>query len=260
LWSFFENHGVEEEDYFRLIPLKNYHFPRHFHRAYELIYVNNGKLSVSIDEKEYLLQKNDLVFIFPHQLHEFRTIEFSDITVILFSPELIGDFYMKYKGLIPNDNVLHLEGEHDFTKLISIYRQKSFLYAVCADMISQKSFTTVRHSPQTKVLYKILLYVEQNYSSECTLKDVSKHLQYDYPYISKLFVRLMKMTFTDYLNHYRILQACYVLKHSHQTIGEVAIQCGYSNLRSFHRNFRKIIRQSPKEYRALDRTLDPYIQ
>jgi YesN/AraC family two-component response regulator len=123
-------------------------------------------------------------------MHEFRTIDYSKITIILFSPELIGDFHMNYKGSIPNDNVLHMEEELDFTKLNSIYRQKSFLYAVCAEMISQKSFAPVKQSPQTKVLYKILLYIEQNYLTDCTLKAVAKHLQYDYPYISKLFVRL----------------------------------------------------------------------
>lgn len=250
--TFFENHGVLDINYFRLIPLKNFHFPRHFHRTFELIYVNNGKLSVSIDDKEYLLQKNDLAFIFPHQMHEFKTLDFSDITVILFSPELISDVHMNYKGFIPTDSVLHLEEEFDFTKLTSIYRQKSFLYAVCGDLISKKTFAEVKQSPKTKVLYKILLFIEQHYGSECNLKSVAKHLQYDYPYVSKLFVRMMNMTFTDYLNHYRILQACYILINSQQSIGEVATQCGYSNLRSFHRNFRKFINQSPKKYRAVD--------
>jgi YesN/AraC family two-component response regulator len=250
LWPFFEKHGVGEKDYFKLIPLKNYHFPLHFHRAFEIIYVNNGRLSISIDGKSYQVQKNDLVFIFPNQMHEFETIDFSEIMVILFSTELIGDFHMNYKSFIPNDNVLHAVNEPDCTKLDSIYSQKSFLYGVCAQLICQTSFAPVKQSPQTKVLYKILLFVEQNYSTDCTLKAVAKHLQYDYPYLSKLFVQLMKMPFTDYLNHYRISQACYILRNSNLTIGEVANLCGYSNLRSFHRNFQKITHQSPKGYRV----------
>lgn len=247
---FFEKHGVDENELFRFFPLQNYHFPLHFHRAYELIYINEGQLLVSIDQKEYLLSKSDLAFIFSNQLHEFVSLEYSEITVILFSPELIGDFYMNYKGFIPNDNILHLNGKLELHKLNTIYSQKSFLYAICADLISQKSFIPVKQSPQTKVLYKILLYVEQNYSADCTLKAVAKHLQYDYPYMSKLFVQLMNMTFTDYLNHYRISQACYLLKNFHQSVSEVAFNCGYNNLRTFHRNFKKITGQSPKEYRT----------
>lgn len=249
---FFEKHGVEEKNFFQFFPLKNYNFPLHFHRAYELIYVSGGKLSVTIDQREYLLQKNDLVFIFSNQMHEFRAVDYSETTIILFSPELIGDFFMNYKGFVPNDNRLHLVGELDLNNLNSIYRQKSFLYAACADLIHHTTFAPVKQTPQTKVLNKILLYVEQNYSTDCTLKDVAKHLQYDYPYLSKLFVQLMNMTFTDYLNHYRISQAYYLLRNSNQLIGEVAINCGYNNLRTFHRNFREIANQSPREYRALD--------
>ncbi len=250
--AFFEKHGVVGKEFFRFFSLKNYHFPLHFHLAFEMIYINSGQLYVSVDQKEYLLEKNDLVFIFTNQMHEFKTMDYSEITIILFSPELIGDFFMNFKGLILNDNVLHLEREPDLNKLNSIYSQKSFLYAVCADLVNKKSFVPVKQSPQTKALYKMLLYVEQNYSAHCTLKDVAKHLQYDYPYISKLFVQQMNITFTDYLNHYRISQACYLLKNSQQSISEVAINCGYNNLRTFHRNFREITSHAPKEYRTLD--------
>lgn len=249
---FFEKHGVEEKENFLYFPLKNYHFPLHFHRSYEIIYINDGQLSVTIDQKEYLLQKNDLVFIFTNQIHEFKTIDSSEITIILFSPELVGHFFIDHKGFIPDNNVLHHETEFDLNKLSTIYGQKSFLYGLCDELTKQTTFIPVRESAQTKVIYKILLYVEKNYSTDCTLKDIAKYLQYDYPYISKLFVKLMNMTFTDYLNHYRISQACYLLNNYHHSISEIAFNCGYNNLRTFHRNFRKITGKPPKEYQFLE--------
>lgn len=250
MWPFFEKHGVDEKDYFLLLSLKNYHFPLHFHRTYEILYVNNGQLSISVDNHEYSLQQHDLVFIFPNQLHKFETHGHSEITIILFSPEWIGDFHMDYKGFTPTDNVLHLVQEPNLAMLDSIYGQKSFLYGICADLIRKNSFGQIKQSPHTKLLYKILLYVEENFASNCTLKAIAKHLQYDYTYLSKQFVHLMNMSFTDYLKHYRISQACYILKNSNQTISEVASLCGFNNLRSFHRNFRMVTRQSPTEYRA----------
>lgn len=251
MWAFFEKHGMEEKEFFRSFTLEHYNFPLHFHRAYELVYVNEGRLSVTIDDNEYLMHKHDLVFVFPNQLHEFKLVdEDAKISVIQFSPELIGDFYTEYKGLVPSDNVLRLDRDMKLTELDSIYRQKSFLYSICAEITSRKSFSAVKQSPQTKVLHKILLYVEQHYAADCTLKAVAAHLRYDYPYISKLFVQLMKMTFTEYLNHFRISQACYALRTTHQSIGEIATVSGYENLRTFHRNFRKVTDQSPKEYRS----------
>ncbi|CAI9390527.1 MULTISPECIES: hypothetical protein [Bacillaceae] len=46
---FFENHGVEEKESFEKFTLMNFNFPLHFHRAYELIIVNEGELFVRVD-------------------------------------------------------------------------------------------------------------------------------------------------------------------------------------------------------------------
>lgn len=251
MYPFFEKHGVEEKDYFSLFQLRNYRFPLHFHRAFEIIYVNEGQLNLSVNGKSYRMQKEDLAFIFPNQMHEFDRENHSEITVILFSPEWIGDFYLNYKGYIPDHNVMHSELQPDVEAMNSVYGRKSYLYGICAKLISQTSFSEVQPSPQAKVLYQILSYVEQHFAEDCTLKAVAEHLRYDYPYLSKLFIRLMNMSFTDYLNHYRISQACYLLKNSGLSIGEVASYCGYHQLRSFHRNFGKIIGKSPKQYRAV---------
>ncbi|MEG6566724.1 AraC family transcriptional regulator [Thermoanaerobacterium saccharolyticum] len=246
---FFQKHGVNEKDLFHFFSLKNYQFPYHFHRAYELICLNDGQLSVYIDKKEYRLNKNDLAFVFPNQMHEFKTIDCSDITIILFSPELIGDFYMNYKGMIPEDNILHLDSIMDFNRLNSIYSKKSFLYSLCDKLVNNTLFTPLRQSNKAKVLYKILLFIEQNYSNDCTLKKAAEYLNYDYQYLSKLFIHQMGMTFTEYLNNYRISQSCYMLKNSNLSVSEIAFNCGYNNLRTFHRNFRKMTNTSPKKYR-----------
>ncbi|WP_071396418.1 helix-turn-helix domain-containing protein [Bacillus tuaregi] len=247
--AFFEHHGVEEKDAFHTSSLCNFNFPLHFHHAYELIIVNEGKLFVTIDQKEYMLHKNDVAFVFNNQMHEFKTLNHSDISIVIFSPEIIGHFFNNYKGYVPENNIIHLNKAPNLTGLDSIYQQKSFLYHICAILVENTEFIPVAYSSKTKVLHKILLYVDKNYSEDCTLKVIAKQLQYDYAYLSKLFVHMTNMTFTDYLNHYRTSQACYLLKNSEQSISEIAIHCGYNNLRSFNRNFKRITNYSPRRYR-----------
>ncbi|MBU9722343.1 MULTISPECIES: AraC family transcriptional regulator [Bacillaceae] len=248
---FFEHHGVDEKESFLFSHLTDYSFPLHFHRAYEFIYVIDGELSVSIDKNEYTLRKNDAAFIFPNQIHEFKTIDHSKITIVIFSPELVGHFYMNYKGVVPENNVFSMAAFPDLDLFNSIYKKKSFLYDLCSRLESSTPFVPVEKSTRMRVLYKILLYVDENYMNDCTLKTVAQSLQYDYAYLSKLFFQTTNMTFTDYLNRYRILQACYRLKNNQESIYEVALNCGYTNLRSFNRNFRRIMNQSPREYREV---------
>ncbi|WP_416150036.1 helix-turn-helix domain-containing protein [Salipaludibacillus sp. HK11] len=246
---FFEHHGVEEKESFHYFTSVNNNFPLHFHRAYELIIVNEGDLYITIDQKEYVLTKHDVAFIFNNQIHEFKTIDQSNITIVLFSPELIGHFFMNYKGYIPDNNVFQLTHFPNMDALDAIYKQKSFLYDMCSLLVDHTQFNPVEYSTKTKALHNILLYVDGNYGDDCSLKTVAKHLQYDYAYLSKVFVQMANMTFTEYLIHYRISQACYQLKNSQQSIGEIALNCGYNNLRSFNRNFKSITSHSPSKYR-----------
>lgn len=248
---FFEHHGVEEKESFQSFTSVNSSFPVHFHRAYELIIVNEGELAVTIDQQEYILHKNDAAFIFNNQVHGFKTMERSKITIIIFSPELIGHFFMNYKGYIPENNIFPISHVPDLSTMDSIYKQKSFLYEICSILVDHTGFIPVEPSTKTKVLHRILLFVDKNYMDDCTLKTVAEQLKYDYAYLSKLFVSMTNMNFTEYLNHYRISQACYQLKNSQQSVGGIAINCGYTNLRSFNRNFKKITGRSPKSYREL---------
>ena len=247
--AFFEYHGVEVES-FHISHLRNFTFPLHFHPAYELIIVNEGTLSVTIDQKHYSLHQNDAVFIFNNQLHEFKSIGSSEITIIIFSPEIIGHFFMNFKNMIPENNKIQLEAPPNLSMMDSIYRKKSFLYGSCGALVEQTMFIPIDHSTQTKILHRILVYVDKNFTKECTLKAIARDLQYDYAYLSKLFIQMTTITFTDYLINYRISQACYLLKNSNHTITEIADQCGYNNLRSFNRNFKKVTQFSPMKYRA----------
>ncbi|HHU18867.1 MAG TPA: AraC family transcriptional regulator [Bacilli bacterium] len=246
---FFQSHGVEEKEFFHWMPLTEYQFPLHFHRAYELIFVKKGKLLVTVNHVEYTLESNQLIFIFSNHIHDIEIIGESEVTIILFSPELIGDFFTEYKGSSPSNPVIKLDSLPNLETLTSIYKQKSFLYQLCGELVDQTEFIKIESSTKTRLLHRILLFVDENYQSNCSLKDVAKHLRYDYPYLSKLFVQMTNMTFTDYLNNYRISQACYLLKNSGFSISEVATQCGYNQLRTFHRNFKAIIGKSPKQYR-----------
>ncbi|MGI8350275.1 hypothetical protein NiCM35_10920 [Niallia circulans] len=53
------------------------------------------------------------------------------------------------------------------------------------------------------------------------MKVVAKHLQYDYAYLSKLFVHITNMTFIEYLTQYQISQACCQLKNRQLPIGKM---------------------------------------
>lgn len=248
---FFEQYGMEEKEFFQYSSLNNISFPLHFHRAYELIIVEKGEMVITIEDKEYRLKENDAVFVFPNQLHQLDTSSEASCKVIIFSPELIGHFYSNYKGYMPLNNHMTFPVIPFVEELESIYAQKSFLYSMCDRFIKTTEFTPIKVSPKRKIIQNMLLFIDEHYHTECSLKDVSKAIQYDYAYLSKLFYHYTNLTFTDYVNRYRITQAVYLLESTDDTISEIAMKCGYNTLRTFNRNFKEYKDMSPSVYREM---------
>ncbi len=248
---FFETRGLERKEFFSSFSMKDMHFPMHFHRAYELIFVEAGEITIAIDHKEYWLKENDLAFIFPNQLHEFKGGTASEMLITQFSPELVEPFYTKYKHMVPQCNIIHLLNWPAKEKISTQFGQLSFLYSLCDDLLNQTKFEVKKTEEQSRVLHRMLSLVEQKFAQECSLLSIAGELQYDYSYLSKLFIQKMHMSFTEYLNQYRISKACYMILNTQRPIGEIAAECGYRNLRTFHRNFKMIAGMSPKAYRLM---------
>jgi len=253
---FFEHYGTAGENLYKLFRNRNEDWPAHFHRAYEFIAVNEGKLFLQIDQKKYLLNAGDLAFIFSNQIHAFMHYHEgsqqspSDITIALFSPETIDDFHLAHKNFVPVNNIITTPPWLDFYALDSIYKRKSVLYTLCDALLSSTKMENVDSMLHTTALQQIFAYIDINYKKNCSLKTAAKALQYDYTYLSKLFSKYTGISFTSFLNNYRISQACNLLPDERLTVSEIADRCGYANLRTFHRNFRKAMQCTPQEYIA----------
>ncbi|WP_423189623.1 AraC family transcriptional regulator [Alkalibacterium sp. f15] len=245
----FEQFGMEGEELFRYSSLIDLNFPLHFHRAYEIMIVEKGEMVVKIEEIDYVLRANEAVFIFPNQLHEFSTLNHSVSKAFIFSPELIGHFFSSYKSSVPINNKFLVDDVPLKDDFLSIYAQKGLLYNYCDRLIQTTSFESIKVTPKRKIIQNILVYIDNHYQDDCTLRDVSKAIQYDYAYLSKLFYHYTNLTFTTYLNRYRLTQAAYLLLNSEEAVSEVAQKCGYKTLRTFNRNFKAFKDVSPTVFR-----------
>lgn len=247
---FYEEFNYGETDKYVAFQLKNQTYPCHFHRCYELITLIDGQLSLQLDETEYLLETGDLVLIFPNQLHAFTTLSQSLFNIVIFSPEIIGDFAARYPGCIPKQPILHpgiLTIEELLTR--NPFEQRAFLYHICAQYSEKTSMIKNPGLDEPILLHRIITFVGEHYQDSCTLQELSAHLGYEYTYLSKYFIDKMKLSYTAYLNQVRIRQACVLLRDKERPIVDIAIQCGYNTIRTFNRNFYSMIGKTPKEFR-----------
>lgn len=246
---FFETHNLNNNLPYTIYTCNNLNWGLHFHRIYECIFVADGFIDCIIDHKDYRFNKGEAAFIMLNQLHAITTPQTSQIIILLFQPELIADFYSAYIDSIPVNNKFCFDISHINTKPKNIYSLKSVLYAICSAFISQNIFVTKEISSQDILIYKLIEYINHNYTNNCSLKESAHFCGCDYYYASKFFKKVTRMGFSDYVNNLRINQACYMIKNTNYSFITIANNCGFGSLRSFNRNFFKYCNCTPSEYK-----------
>ena len=127
-------------------------------------------------------------------------------------------------------------------------KKKGILYSLCAEFDETAEYKK-RDSTDNSFLNKVLSFIENNYTSDCSLSHTAKQLGYSYSYISRNFQKSVGISFNSFVNQFRISRACYLLKNTDMSILECSIECGYSSVYSFMRNFKSICKTTPSEYR-----------
>ena len=242
----------EKSDYFCKEYGKNFSFPLHLHKSFELIIITEGTMTVTVDNRDYTLSAGEAVLIFPNQLHSLKS-DNSRHMLCIFSPELVKAYFSSAAEQIPADN--SFVPDKFFVKALdnllpegTLIEKKGILYSVCAEFhktASYKKRINVDHS----LLHHIFEFTEQNFSGECSLMSLAAETGYSYSYLSRFFKRLTGISFNAYVNRHRINNACYLLNNTDYSVMQCAIESGYDSLRSFNRNFMNCMGVSPGEYR-----------
>ncbi|WP_408008081.1 response regulator [Pseudalkalibacillus sp. A8] len=94
-------------------------------------------------------------------------------------------------------------------------------------------------------------YIEKHYSESLTLEMVASHVELSPYYLSKLFKEKKGITFIDFLTHVRIEKAKEYMLDPEISVKEVCFKVGYKDPNYFSRVFKKIVGQSPKQYRIV---------
>ena len=94
-----------------------------------------------------------------------------------------------------------------------------------------------------------LNYIEQNYSKNISVNDIAMASGISRKQLYNYFRELFGIPPKKYLIYYRIEKACRRLKQSGQPISDIAESVGYANQFYFARQFKRLTRMTPSDYR-----------
>jgi len=93
-------------------------------------------------------------------------------------------------------------------------------------------------------------FIQAHQAEDLSLGQVARAVNTSTFYFCKMFKRYTGINFTDYLSRVRIEKSKNLLLNPNLRVSEIAFEVGFQSLTHFNRVFKKILGQSPTEYRA----------
>jgi AraC-like DNA-binding protein len=261
-------------------PSMRKHFYWHFHPEIELVYVEamSGIRHVGRHISSYI--GSDLVLIGPNIPHlnfdygletEYKQIVVQlkpDFLQTLIAPTaefagIQGLFEQAYKGLSfygeTKEEVVGLLREVDMEKPFEALVQLLGIFRTLSESLEVEVLNEEDTSSKWLLNDKIRMgtiydYVHDNYDKEPDVNEIAGKVHLSTAAFCRYFKRQTNMTFTDFVNQYRVSNAKNLLLQG-KSANEVCWEVGFESVSYFNRLFKKMVGVTPaafrREYKAV---------
>lgn len=238
-------------------------FPFHLHKHMEFVHVTEGEMDATVAGVNYHLITGDCLMIYPNQLHSYSSVGEVGMLLIIADMDSIGEFQEELtyydmespcfqKSMLSRygQMVLDILADIGLHKELRPFRQdKGLLMALLADMYENIPVIKKDKPSDLNITQKLLQYINDNITGELTAQKVAKELGISPYYLSHIFSSQLNISFPSYVAQQRMILACNLLKDSRKTVTEISYECGFPNMRTFHRCFQKRYECTPTQWR-----------
>ncbi|QHV94124.1 AraC family transcriptional regulator [Spirosoma endbachense] len=246
----------------------------HYHPEYEIVFIPSGDGQRRVGTNVSRYEGGELVFIGPNLPHlNFsygKEGQFEEIVVqmrddflgetFLQKPELKGVqrlFERAHRGLTFGGNtkqkvgpwLAQLPDQSPFERLLTLLRVLQQLAdASDVEPLHADGVRFDLNPKEQERINRVCQYVEQHYAQPVDVREVADLASLTVPAFCRYFKRMTHLTFTDFVNEYRVNQARRMLQSS-RTVADVGFAVGFNNLSHFNKTFRAVTGQTPSAYR-----------
>lgn len=261
--------------YYRAYPIFSDYSKPHYHNDFELLYVLNGGLLATVNQKSIEVHPYECLVIDPKSVHSL--LKHSHDTVLLainFSPDICQKFYKHFKSIRFRDVLItqedHPEILHSlntfYEDLLQLNQKKpegyqlksvtnliSMIYLMIQelphDFIDSENISEQEKENEAR-FERIIGYITANYDRKLTLSEIAQSENLNVYYLSHYFKKTVGITFQEYLCKIRLSNAIqFILNSPERSLSEIALEVGFSDLRYMKKAFRELYDCSITEFR-----------
>ncbi len=240
---------------------KGYQYIGEFHDFWELVYVVDGCIGVSEDEKEYQMSKGDIVFHRPMEFHRIWSAADSSPTVIIISFSVSS-----------SKNIVSL-GEHGAVKCpdgLDKYLFEAVAAAcICVEyedfiqnqilanslerfiirfMQVQNTVVKQKKTQGNQSYKKAVQFMEENLDKRLTSNDIAAVCHMSLSNLKKTFKQYSGLGVMDYFNRLKMTEAVKMIENGYNTT-QISDALGFSSKSYFVVAFKRYFNMTPSKYK-----------
>ena len=251
----------------------------HYHPELELVYINKSEGTKFVGDSIERFEKGEVVLIganLPHmwlndkQYFDEPSNLMAEAYTVHFKKDFLGsEFFnanelrhikdlidvaqrgMKFVGVGDEIKKMlkELSKKEPFNRLMYLLRILDHL-ALCKEytLLASRGYLATFRKFDTRGMGKTYQYIFNNFNKPISLTDVAEVASMNPSAFSRLFKKVNRKTFKEYLNEIRVGYARKLITENEYNITRICYESGYNNISNFNRQFKKITGKSPTEY------------
>lgn len=254
--------------------------PWHFHKEFELVYINKSYGTKFIGNKVQPFEAGDLTLIGSNLPHLFRNNEEfyqsvgenkANSLFVHFTKDFLGTIFFELPewnlvnrmleksalgievfGQTRNsvaEKLFKMDSENSTNRLMLLLEMLIEISTSSETSAILSASFAPNNSGDTDKINKVFEYILKNYQQEIYLDDISSQLNMSTAAFSRYFKKHTRKTFSDYVTEIRIAHACKLIIEDDKSISEIGFLSGFENMANFYRHFKSNMGMVPKAYK-----------
>ncbi|CCJ77604.1 L-rhamnose operon regulatory protein RhaS [Cronobacter muytjensii 530] len=243
-------------------------FPEHHHDFYEIVIVEHGTGTHVFNGQPYTLSGGSVCFVRDHDRHLYEHTENLCLTNVLYRSPQAFSFLSGLEKLLPQEQDGHypshwrvsqqtLHQARPLVDQLEALRESSDVHAIASmEMLFMQLLILLRRGSQAQGsghaderLNQLIAWLEDHYAEDVCWEQLAGCHRLSLRTLHRQLKQRTGLTPQRYLNRLRLMKARYLLRHSEESVTEIAYQCGFGDSNHFSTLFRREFSWSPRDIR-----------
>lgn len=222
----------------------------HIHKSTEIVVLYGGCLQCTVNSTTRQIHAGEILIINRYDSHQYEFVENASCYILVVADDYLDNVLEDGKSF---NNFLH-PSKRQFDQILSLLRRidrefcnmnnlqkRGAVISFFGILMDDNLLKDARTHREEQIFVEINKYVSAHYKDKISLNAVARHIGYNKNYLSTLFNKTMEMTFSEYVNRYRLGRVMYEAQRNKgkTSMRWIVQECGFGSMETYYRTLHR---------------------